>query len=36
MVNYLYNLRDIKDNSSSYESEKMVAQSALVRSILRG
>ena len=36
MVNYLYNLRDIKDNSSSYESNKMVAQSASVRSVLRG
>ena len=36
MVNYLYNLRDIKDNSASYESDKMVAQSTSVRSILRG
>ena len=36
MVNYLYNLRDIKDNSSSYESDKIVAQSQSVRSILRG
>ena len=36
MVNYLYNLRDIKDNSSSYGSNKIVAQSAGVRSILRG
>jgi malonyl-CoA decarboxylase len=36
MVNYLYNLKDIQENSSAYEGKKIVAHSSAIGSILRG